>query len=102
MAEVALMPRIDDVPEFSVDFHVRIVEVVAERGVVILVIVIVIVASNRRFGRTLGEASVRVRDVVEVFARGLMLLGRVFIISPLRHGQPRFGCLSSVITLGAS
>lgn len=102
VTEIALMPRVDDVPEFSVHFHVHIVEVVAEWWVVILVIVIIVVVSNRRCGRNLSEASVGVRAVVahpcvsRVFARGLLLPGCVLIFLPVIFGQPRFGWLSSV------
>lgn len=69
VAKIALMPVVDDVPEFSdtfqsqqrtslkqqgvtrrsalpVHFQVRIVEVIAEWRVIVLIIVIIIVASN--------------------------------------------------------
>ena len=99
------MPRIDDVPEFSVNFHVRLVEVVTERRVVILVIIVIIIASNRRFGRILSEASVGVGVVVahswisHVFRKGLLMSGRVFIIFPVIHGQRRSGRLLCVALL---
>ena len=108
MAEVALMPRVDDVPEFSVYFHVRTVEVVAERRVIILVIIITIVASNRRLERSLGEASVGVRVVVThpwasyVFRKGLLLPGRVFFILPVIHVRRRFGWPLSVAALATT
>lgn len=57
VAEVALMARIDDFPKLFVDVHVRIMEVVAIRRVVILVNVINVVPSNRRFGHVLIGAS---------------------------------------------
>ena len=67
MAKTALMPRVNNVPEFSVHFHVRIVEIVAERRVVFLILVVIIVANNRRFGRIFGEASIGIGVIVVHF-----------------------------------
>ena len=61
MAKTALMQRVNDVPEFSVHFHVRIVEIVAERR---LIIVIIIVDTKRRFWRIFGEASIGIGAIV--------------------------------------
>lgn len=108
MAEVALMLGVDDVPEFSVDFHVRIVKVVGVRRVILLVVVIIIVATNRRFRRVFGEASVGVRAVIAHFGasceitRGLLPSGRVCIILTVEHWQRRFARLFSVAALVTS
>lgn len=75
-----------------VDFHVRIVEIVAKWRVIIFIVVIIIVARNGGLGRILGIALVRVRAVVahswvsHVSTRGLLLLGRVFNILRVMEG----------------
>lgn len=92
VAEAALMPKIEYVPEFSVDFHVRVVEVVAERRVVVLVIIIMIVADNRRFGHLPSEASIWTRAVVAHAWPCVSIARRVI------HGQRRFGRLFGVAT----
>lgn len=64
VAKTALMPRVNDVPELSVHFHMRVVEVVAEWRVVFLIIVIIIVAVERRLGRIFREAPIGIRAIV--------------------------------------